>query len=83
MGDAVRIRNFEKWQNSSFSFSDGVVLSFQDVMKIVQGPVDVSSLAEKSLVGGADGSSVGVTDNSNVMEQSGGNDHSNRAAGTK
>ena len=58
LGDAVRIRNFEKWQNSSFCFNDGVVLSFQDVMKKVQGPVDVSSLAETSPVGGADGSST-------------------------
>jgi Ca2+-binding RTX toxin-like protein len=58
LGDAIRIRDFEKWQSSSFSFSDGSVLSFQGVMKIVQGPVDVSSLAEISLVGGADGSST-------------------------
>lgn len=81
-GDAILIRNFEKWQNSSFGFSDGDTLSFQDVMKIVQGPADVSPLAETSLVGGADGSNVESTDSPGVTEQSGGNDNSNGAAGT-
>jgi len=80
-GDAILIRNFEKWQNSSFGFTGGVVLSFQDVMKIVQRPVDVSPLAETSLVGGTDGTSVGAIDNHNVTEQSG-NDNSNGATDT-
>jgi Ca2+-binding RTX toxin-like protein len=82
LGDAIRIRDFEKWQGSSFGFSDGSVLSFQDVMKIVQEPVDVLSLAETSLVGGADGSSDGATNSPIVTEQSGGSDNSNGAAGT-
>ena len=81
-GDAILIRDFEKWKSSSFSFIDGVILSFQDVMKIVQGPVDVLSLAETSLIGGTDRSSVGATDSPNVTEQFGGSDNSNGAAGT-
>ncbi|WP_415770861.1 calcium-binding protein [Pseudomonas sp. LB3P38] len=81
-GDATLIRDFEKWQNSSFGFSDGVVLSFQDVMKIVQEPAEVSSLVETSLVGGADGSSVGVRDSPDVTEQSGDNENYNEAADT-
>ncbi|MHC8355337.1 calcium-binding protein [Pseudomonas sp. LB3P81] len=76
LGDAVRIRDFEKWQNSSFSFSDGVVLSFQEVMKIAQGSVDVSSLAETSPGSGASESGVEAVDNNTSTEQSGHDDNS-------
>jgi Ca2+-binding RTX toxin-like protein len=82
LGDAVRIRDYEKWQNSSFSFSDGVVLSFQELMKIAQGSADALSLADPSLVGGTEASSVGVTDKPDTTKQPGSNDNPNEAADT-
>lgn len=42
-GDAILIRDFDKWEKSTFSFSDGAVLSFKDVMAIVRGPLEVES----------------------------------------
>lgn len=82
LGDAVRIRDFEKWQNSSFGFSDGVVLSFQEVMAIAQGSVDISPLAEPSPGSGADDGGTGAVDNNTVTEQSGEKDNSSGAAHT-
>ncbi|WLH37013.1 calcium-binding protein [Pseudomonas sp. FP2196] len=32
-GDAILIRNYEEWKNSTFTFSDGVILGYQEVMK--------------------------------------------------
>ncbi|WP_283437360.1 calcium-binding protein [Pseudomonas helmanticensis] len=40
-GDAVLLRRHENWQGSTFSFSDGVTLSYQDVMKKIQRPIEV------------------------------------------
>ncbi|WP_326838966.1 calcium-binding protein [Pseudomonas mandelii] len=82
LGEAVRIRDYEKWQNSSFSFSDGVVLSFQELMKIAQGSTGVSSLAEPFLAGGTEASSVGVTDNPDTTKLPASNDNPNEAADT-
>ncbi|SEE21324.1 calcium-binding protein [Pseudomonas migulae] len=82
LGDAVRIRDFEKWQNSSFSFSDGIVLSFQEVMAIARGSVGVSPLVDPSPRSGADESGIGAADNDTVTEQSGENDNSSGAAHT-
>ncbi|MFJ3006181.1 calcium-binding protein [Pseudomonas fluorescens] len=41
VGDAVLIKNHETWRDSTFSFSDGVVLSYQDVIKKTLAPVVV------------------------------------------
>lgn len=40
-GDAVLLRRHENWQGSTFSFSDGVTLSYQDVMKKIKPPIEV------------------------------------------
>jgi Ca2+-binding RTX toxin-like protein len=82
LGDAVRIRDFDKWQNSSFSFSDGVVLSFQEVMSLAQGSADVPSLAETPSGSRADESDVGAADKNTIAEQSGDDDSSDGAADT-
>lgn len=37
LGDAVLFTDFERWKDSSFSFIDGSVLSFDDVMRLVKG----------------------------------------------
>lgn len=37
LGDAILIRDFEKWKASLLSFMDGSVLSFRDVMQLVEG----------------------------------------------
>ncbi|CAI9002795.1 calcium-binding protein [Pseudomonas sp. IT-P294] len=78
LGDAVLIRDYDKWQYSSFSFGDGSILSFQDVMKIIHGPTDASSLAETSVVPGVD-DNVGTPSNTHIKAQSGGNEKPNEA----
>jgi Ca2+-binding RTX toxin-like protein len=83
LGDAVRIRDYEKWQNSSFNFSDGVVLSFQELMNIAQGSLDVSSLAKPSLLGGAEVNSVEVADHPDAKQQPASNNNPDEAAGTE
>jgi Ca2+-binding RTX toxin-like protein len=83
LGDAILLRDFEKWHNSSFCFDDGVVLSFQSVMEIVQGPVQVATLAETAVEGGADKKNVEATGSIDVTEQAGGNDNPNGAAGSR
>lgn len=80
LGDAVRIRDFEKWQHSSFSFSDGVVLSFQEVMKIALGSVGAPSLAETSSGNDAGDSDVEAADKNAIAEKSGDDDNSSGAA---
>lgn len=79
LGDAVLIRGYDKWQYSSFSFSDGSVLSFQDVMKIVHGPTDVSSLAETFVVQGVDDSVIGAPNNTHIKSQLGDKEKTNGA----
>ncbi|WP_338581266.1 calcium-binding protein [Pseudomonas sp. MAG733B] len=44
LGDAVLIKDYQKWNESSFSFLDGGVLSFQDIMKILNNPEYISEL---------------------------------------
>ncbi|VVN74878.1 hypothetical protein PS712_00665 [Pseudomonas fluorescens] len=44
LGDAFLIKDYQKWNESSFSFPDGGVLSFQDVMKILNNPEYISEL---------------------------------------
>lgn len=48
LGDAILLRDHERWKNSSFGFTDGTVLNFQDVMRIEQGLIGAgeSPLAE-------------------------------------
>ncbi|WP_085655517.1 MULTISPECIES: calcium-binding protein [unclassified Pseudomonas] len=41
-GDILLIRHHENWASSTFRFSDGVILSFQDVIKLTVQPVDVT-----------------------------------------
>lgn len=41
-GDALLIRHHEKWAGSTFRFNDGVILNFQDVIKLTVQPVDVT-----------------------------------------
>ncbi|MCP1474932.1 Ca2+-binding RTX toxin-like protein [Pseudomonas sp. EB276 TE3739] len=40
-GDAILIKNHEKWKDSTFSFSDGVVLGYDDVLRKTLPPMDV------------------------------------------
>ncbi|QUE92989.1 calcium-binding protein [Pseudomonas sp. SCA2728.1_7] len=40
-GDAILIRNYEEWKNSTFSFSDGVVLGYEDVLRKTLPPIKV------------------------------------------
>ncbi|QXI07614.1 calcium-binding protein [Pseudomonas tensinigenes] len=40
-GDAILIRNYEEWKNSTFTFSDGVILGYQEVMKKTLPAVDI------------------------------------------
>ena len=41
-GDAVLLRDYEKWQGSYFTFNDGTTLNFEDVMRLVRGPEEKS-----------------------------------------
>lgn len=41
-GDILLIRHHENWASSTFRFSDGVILSFQDVIKLTVQLVDVT-----------------------------------------
>ncbi|UQS15390.1 calcium-binding protein [Pseudomonas sp. HS6] len=41
-GDALLIRHHEKWAGSTFRFNDGVILNFQDVIKLTVQPADVT-----------------------------------------
>lgn len=83
LGDAILLRDFEKWHNSSFGFDDGAVLSFQNIMEIVQRSVEVATLAETIVEGGADENSVGTTGSIDVAEQVGSNNNPNGAAGNR
>jgi Ca2+-binding RTX toxin-like protein len=40
-GDAILIKNHEKWKDSTLSFSDGVVLGYDDVLRKTLPPMDV------------------------------------------
>lgn len=79
-GDAVLLRDFEKWQGSLFGFSGGAILNFQDVMRIVQGPAETSSLAETTLEDGAGNTGDRVVGNTIVADQLASNDKSSGAA---
>lgn len=81
-GDAILLRDFEKWHNSSFNFDDGSVLNFQEVMRIVQGSVKVATLAESFVEGGADKKNVEAT-GVDVSEQAGGNEDFHGVAGDR
>jgi Ca2+-binding RTX toxin-like protein len=56
LGDAILIRDFQMWSDSSFSFIDGSVLNFKDIMSIVEDPKNIagSQSAKTTLRGGAD-----------------------------
>jgi Ca2+-binding RTX toxin-like protein len=41
LGDAVLLRSHENWQGSTFSFSDGGILGYQDIIKKTQPPIEV------------------------------------------
>ncbi|MBK5530000.1 calcium-binding protein [Pseudomonas sp. TH06] len=74
-GDAILIRNHEEWRNSTFTFSDGGVLGYQEVMKktlsaveIVEPPVaEVRPAKEENKDIIADDDSVYVPDESGIV----------------
>ncbi|WP_130900090.1 calcium-binding protein [Pseudomonas sp. Sample_11] len=41
-GDAILIKNHEKWKDSTFSFSDGGVLDYADVLRKTLPPIEMS-----------------------------------------
>lgn len=41
-GDAILIRHHEKWMDSTFRFKDGVILDFQDLIKLTVHSADVT-----------------------------------------
>ncbi|MBV4547186.1 calcium-binding protein [Pseudomonas triticicola] len=41
-GDAILIKNHEKWKSSTFTFSDGVVLDYADVLRKTLPPIEMS-----------------------------------------
>jgi Ca2+-binding RTX toxin-like protein len=74
-GDAILIRNYEEWKNSTFTFSDGVILGYQEVMKktlpavdIIEPPAGDGVLAkeeDKDII--ADEEQVAVPDQSGIV----------------
>lgn len=51
LGDAILIRDYNKWETSTFRFEDGAVLSFKDVMREVQGPREVEPTVSNDATG--------------------------------
>lgn len=41
-GDAILIKNHERWKDSTFSFSDGVVLGYEDVLRKTLPPIETA-----------------------------------------
>jgi Ca2+-binding RTX toxin-like protein len=41
-GDAILIKNHERWEDSTFSFSDGVVLDYADVLRKTLPPIETA-----------------------------------------
>ncbi|MCW0920255.1 calcium-binding protein [Pseudomonas sp. RG1] len=41
-GDAILIKNHEKWKSSTFSFNDGVVLDYADVLRKTLPPIETA-----------------------------------------
>jgi Ca2+-binding RTX toxin-like protein len=41
-GDAILIKNHEKWKDSTYSFSDGVVLDYADVLRKTLPPIETA-----------------------------------------
>ncbi|WP_434708036.1 calcium-binding protein [Pseudomonas sp. R1-1] len=50
MGDALLIKHHEKWKDSTFSFSDGVVLGYEEVLRKTLPPMPVPELAASEVV---------------------------------
>jgi Ca2+-binding RTX toxin-like protein len=61
-GDAILIKNHEKWKDSTFSFSDGVVLGYDDVLLMTLPPMAVpeSPVPERGTAPGTPESKVEV-----------------------
>ncbi len=49
-GDAMLIKNHEKWKDSTFSFSEGVVLGYEDVLRKTLPPTEVPELPASNVV---------------------------------
>lgn len=74
LGDAVLLRDYEKWDGSFFTFSEGATLNFDDVMKLVKVPGGELPPAESAQETGAGKEGLEVANTPGSPEQPGDKD---------
>ncbi|MFA0939536.1 hypothetical protein ACDH53_19210 [Pseudomonas tremae] len=74
-GDVLYFDNYQALYGSSFYFGDGTILSFSDLMRLMNTPLNLSSSdAVSTVVGGAEADDITATSADNTLAGNQGND---------